>query len=219
MARLQRINSKPNRRDDEEEVPNSQSPNSGHGNSSTKNAKEAPNLFLNLRPPNQSGRRELYIFATIGTILQVAVLVTSGLTSHRFQEITGIAPYAYPLAAAGAICVVVGMLMCSFIVEQRTKEEVWAVNVKNVKQEEERIMGDHKNRPIRIDLETEWKRIVPDDNDRRIGLLWLQKGMIRFSTDTRFLHRARADASLPLACQHPCSKSLVIRSQHRRKTL
>ncbi|KAL8281863.1 hypothetical protein RB597_009535 [Gaeumannomyces tritici] len=84
-----------------------------------------PNLTLNVH--NQVGRGELYIVAACGTVLQLGVLVYSGLATYlpvlMFpKDGNPVAEYAFPCTAAGALLLVVGMLVCSHVVESATSE-------------------------------------------------------------------------------------------------
>ncbi|KLU91868.1 hypothetical protein MAPG_10817 [Magnaporthiopsis poae ATCC 64411] len=82
-----------------------------------------PNLTLNVH--NQVGRGELYIVAACGTVLQLGVLVYSGLATRLLmfpKDGNPVAEYAFPCTAAGALLLVVGMLVCSHVVESATSE-------------------------------------------------------------------------------------------------
>ncbi|KAL8336355.1 hypothetical protein RB601_000260 [Gaeumannomyces tritici] len=84
-----------------------------------------PNLTLNVH--NQVGRGELYIVAACGTVLQLGVLVYSGLATYLPvlmlpKDGNPVAEYAFPCTAAGALLLVVGMLVCSHVVESATSE-------------------------------------------------------------------------------------------------
>lgn len=89
---------------------------------------QAPNLTLNVR--NKLGRGELYLVAAIGTLLQLGVLVFSGFTAYHPQfrlewlkNDMPVADYAYPCNATGTLLLVVGMLICSYVVESSTMED------------------------------------------------------------------------------------------------
>ncbi|KAL8399273.1 hypothetical protein RB596_007914 [Gaeumannomyces avenae] len=82
-----------------------------------------PNLTLNVH--NQVGRGELYIVAACGTVLQLGVLVYSGLATYLLmfpKDGNPVAEYAFPCTAAGALLLVVGILVCSHVVESATSE-------------------------------------------------------------------------------------------------
>lgn len=68
----------------------------------------------------------MYWCALISVILQLAVLIFSALKSQALKTGgTKPARYAYPFTASGTILLVVGMLICSHVVEQRSIEEVF----------------------------------------------------------------------------------------------
>ncbi|CAI6089116.1 unnamed protein product [Clonostachys chloroleuca] len=86
---------------------------------------DAPNLTLNVH--NQIGRGELYVVAACGLVLQVGVLVYSGiaakyLTFMLLKDGKPVADYAFPCTAAGTLLLVVGMLICAHVVESSTSE-------------------------------------------------------------------------------------------------
>ncbi|KAJ4077796.1 hypothetical protein NW761_012114 [Fusarium oxysporum] len=86
---------------------------------------DAPNLTLNVH--NQVGRGELYVVAACGLVLQVGVLVYSGiaakyLTFMLLKDGKPVADYAFPCTAAGTLLLVVGMLICAHVVESSTSE-------------------------------------------------------------------------------------------------
>ncbi|ERF70465.1 hypothetical protein EPUS_04743 [Endocarpon pusillum Z07020] len=87
-----------------------------------------PNILFNVRPAKS--RLRLYFTAVAGVLLQFGVLVFSGFITYyptlAFPK--GDSPvigYAYPLTASGTLLLVLGMLICSFVVEQFTNEETW----------------------------------------------------------------------------------------------
>ncbi|KAK6719619.1 hypothetical protein SNK05_002750 [Fusarium graminearum] len=86
---------------------------------------KAPNLTLNIH--NQVGRGELYVVAACGLVLQVGVLVYSGITAKYLtfmllKDGKPVADYAFPCTAAGTLLLVVGMLICAHVVESSTLE-------------------------------------------------------------------------------------------------
>ena len=130
-------------------------------------AKSAPNIFLSLYPTGS--RRFLHFLAGFAILLQLGVLVFSGFISYwfKFTKDNKIVSHGYPLTALGASLLVVGMLICSHVVEKSTVEETWDIN------------------PPPTDLE--------DTLGHRI--LWLQRGDYindqRFSSFCIFGHGAR----------------------------
>lgn len=87
---------------------------------------EAPNISLNSH--NQFNRGELRVVAVIATILQFGVLVFCGLATYypslKFQkDDKAIQGYAFPCTATGTLTLVIGLLICSHVVESSTTEE------------------------------------------------------------------------------------------------
>jgi hypothetical protein len=109
-------------------------PPSAHTNPSTDESDEvwsAPNISLNLHDGSKHG--ELYAAALCGIILQFGMLVFCGFSiyhptfSQRFPK-NGrpVQRYAFPIMALGTILLMLGMLICSAIVNLSTKEEEYA---------------------------------------------------------------------------------------------
>ena len=95
--------------------------------------KAAPCISLNLHGGSQS--RDLYITAICGVVLQLGVLVFAGASVYhptfklRFtKDSEPVAKFVYPLMATGTVALVVGMLMCSAVIERSTKEMEWVKN-------------------------------------------------------------------------------------------
>jgi ankyrin repeat protein len=91
-----------------------------------RNTQNAPNIILNCH--NQFARRELYLVAAFGIALQLGVLVYSGFATYYPKLLfilngDRVAKYDYPCTAAGTLVLVIGMLICSNIVEDSTSEE------------------------------------------------------------------------------------------------
>ncbi|KAL6887264.1 hypothetical protein HDV57DRAFT_525688 [Trichoderma longibrachiatum] len=90
--------------------------------------KSSPNLLLNCH--DRVSRREIYIYAALGVIIQFDVLIYFGISSyylpinHRFFLKVGkrIVGYAFPCAAAGTILLVLGLFICARVVEKSTTE-------------------------------------------------------------------------------------------------
>ncbi|KAK2759885.1 hypothetical protein FQN54_002619 [Arachnomyces sp. PD_36] len=96
----------------------------------------APNIFLNIQP--RRNRVDLHTTAIIGIVLQLAVLVFAGMTTYyppwKLQKDGGeIDGYAFPLTAAGTLTLVAGVLICSFVIEQSSKEVDWEANREDCK--------------------------------------------------------------------------------------
>ncbi|KAI5850539.1 hypothetical protein DFP73DRAFT_615643, partial [Morchella snyderi] len=88
--------------------------------------KIAPNISLNMY--DRSGRHELHIVAVIGTALQSFVLIYGGFATYHPKlkypkEGAGIAVYAFPLTSIGTLFLVVGLLVCSYVIERSTREQ------------------------------------------------------------------------------------------------
>ncbi|KAK4196235.1 hypothetical protein QBC40DRAFT_314022 [Triangularia verruculosa] len=84
----------------------------------------APNLALNVRRATAS-RGELWLWAMIGTVLQVTAIVFPGVTTYRWAWVKAgapIAPYGYPCFVVGTLLVVVGGMGCGHVIEGITTE-------------------------------------------------------------------------------------------------
>lgn len=89
-------------------------------------AKDAPNISLNLNPKKRSG--ELYFVAFLGFCIQSAVLVFGGLAHYYWKFRKGGSPtsdYSYPLTLTGTIVLSIGMFICASVVEWSTEEAEW----------------------------------------------------------------------------------------------
>jgi len=87
----------------------------------------ALNISLNIHGGSKT--RDLYFAAIGGIVLQFGMLVFSGFTVYhprfrmRFPKGGNqVRPYAFPIMAVGTITLMCGMLICSAIIEQSTKE-------------------------------------------------------------------------------------------------
>ncbi|KAF9772568.1 hypothetical protein IL306_009724, partial [Fusarium sp. DS 682] len=90
------------------------------------NTADAPNISLNSH--NQFGRGELRIVAVIATILQFGVLAFCGFATYypslKFpKDGSAVQGYAFPCTATGTLTLIVGLLICSHVVESSTTEE------------------------------------------------------------------------------------------------
>ncbi|KAM0431394.1 hypothetical protein ACHAPT_005371 [Fusarium lateritium] len=93
----------------------------------------SPNISLNCH--NRVGRGELRATATLGTILQAAVLVYSGFATYYGtmkvklkKDDNFIESYAYPCMAIGTLLLVSGMVLCAHVVESSTDEERYNIS-------------------------------------------------------------------------------------------
>ncbi|MCJ1342203.1 hypothetical protein MMC31_000383 [Peltigera leucophlebia] len=92
----------------------------------------APNMQLNISVNSTSTVQRNYTLlfcAFLGTALQLTVLIVSGLTvyHHALSARIG-APfkaYGFPLFVAGTVLLVLGMVICSYTIEQSTIERSW----------------------------------------------------------------------------------------------
>ncbi|KAI5846598.1 hypothetical protein DFP73DRAFT_475768 [Morchella snyderi] len=100
----------------------------------------APNISLNARGETAS-QSELWSVAVLGTVIQSFVIVYWGLitkyepwlSTAKFRKGGRLAPeYAFPMTTVGTVAVVMGMLICSHVVDAATVEEKW-----NAKEDEE----------------------------------------------------------------------------------
>jgi len=142
-------------------------------------SKAAPNISLNLH--GGSKLEDLYTIAACGIVLQLGVLIFSGLAvyypgwSSKFQKNNRpIQSYAYPLMAAGTVVLVVGMIICSAVIEQSTTEEKWVVSDTPPPN---RTTGQqsHQNRRPEIDNIAEIETASLTAQPPKAHLLWLQK--------------------------------------------
>lgn len=92
--------------------------------------REAPNISLNLGG-NAIDDIELFAVAAVGVTLQLAVFVYAVLTSAlspwnlKFQKVGYLAALHTPLMICGTAALVIGMYLCSHIIERSTVEETW----------------------------------------------------------------------------------------------
>jgi len=102
-----------------------------HGLAEIHHATEyAPNIVLNYDAPGRGRRRYLPGYALFGAMLQLGVLVMGGLTTYNptfelREHNSPISPFAFHLTTIGTILVVVGMMICSKIIEWSTAEVTW----------------------------------------------------------------------------------------------
>lgn len=85
----------------------------------------SPNVALNLHPPTK--RYEVQLYAVIGVLIQAAVLIFSGFATYdktlsEKVKTEAARDYGFPLMAAGTLFLVLGMLICAWIIESSTRE-------------------------------------------------------------------------------------------------
>jgi hypothetical protein len=92
-------------------------------------AEEAPNISLNVH--GWSDVSELALYAFLGIVLQVGVLVFSGFVAYdpRLNAKLGgpRVSAGFPLQAVGTIFLLLSMFLCSLVIDQSTKERMWVV--------------------------------------------------------------------------------------------
>lgn len=97
--------------------------------------RDAPNILLSLHGGSKT--HELVIGAVSGVVLQVGVLVYAAFATHN-QNLKGIlkstssqaANYGYPILVIGTSILVLGMMICSFVIESSTEEKIWTSDKK-----------------------------------------------------------------------------------------
>ncbi|KAF4970276.1 hypothetical protein FSARC_2654 [Fusarium sarcochroum] len=87
---------------------------------------KAPNISLNSH--NQFWRGELRAAAGFGIMLQLEVLMYSGLATYHpalkfSKDGSSVIGYAYPFTASGTLLLMAGMLICPHVVESSTNEQ------------------------------------------------------------------------------------------------
>jgi hypothetical protein len=164
--------------------------------------RSAPNISLNLHDSNTS--RELYVAAFCGIVLQFGMLVFCGFSvyhpafSQRFLKNGRSVPgYAFPTMATGTILLVIGMLICSAVVEQSTEERIYELERKTASQpresdgpdtatgEHNTDEGIHELTQVPRQNESQPPHIGSSDNqtdssndsgkEPKVRVLWLQK--------------------------------------------
>ena len=95
----------------------------------------APNVSLNLYPTTSRSRWEIYIYATIGVVVQAGVLTFACFVTFNTQLAQQVGGeqgtvYGCILATTGTLVLVVGMLVCAFVVESSTQEISYKITEK-----------------------------------------------------------------------------------------
>jgi len=117
---------------------------------SPKRKKDAPNISLNLNSKRSTW--ELYLAASLGILVQLAVLVVTGLGTYspHWKVTKGELPakcYAYPLTMVGTLVLVTGMFTCASVVEQTTDEDEWVISMPG-KKLDARILWLQRSRTV-----------------------------------------------------------------------
>jgi len=150
------------------------------------NDESAPNISLNLHGGSKDG--ELYSAALCGIVLQFGMLVFCGFSvyhpefSQRFPK-NGhpVQEYAYPIMATGTIILMIGMLICSAVVEHSTRETEYVLESTKTNPTCSKIISLSK-------MAWMFLKNMADDNQSQTGntkqdvtekpkvrILWLQK--------------------------------------------
>jgi len=111
----------------------------------------APNLQLNLPSTIHSHKstiKDLWCAAVVASLVQVTVLVVSAVTTFhpRTRQAVGRPQtnYGFWLFIAGTLCLDSGMILCSFVIEQSTRESAWRHASSNQDQQLEPKKVDQK---------------------------------------------------------------------------
>lgn len=90
-------------------------------------ATQAPNLALNIEGATSS-RRELWLWAVVGILLQSTALTIPALATYYWKLAKASAPvqsYAYPCFVAGTCAIILGTMLCSHVIEAITEERTF----------------------------------------------------------------------------------------------
>lgn len=96
-------------------------------NDPRKLVEQAPNISLNVSGATLS-MTELWFWAIIGLVLQIAALVVPGLTVYlwKWQKVgEDTAAYGYPCFVSGSLAITFGILGCSYVIEKKTEETTY----------------------------------------------------------------------------------------------
>jgi hypothetical protein len=87
--------------------------------------KQPPNLALNIHQALASSR-EIWMFAILGIVMQAVALVIPAVMTYHWKEKKddkNVQGYAYPVFLAGSCAVIIGIALCSHIIEATTVEQ------------------------------------------------------------------------------------------------
>ncbi|UKZ57383.1 hypothetical protein TrVGV298_011238, partial [Trichoderma virens] len=128
----------------------------------------APNLLLNCH--DRVERREIYLAATLGVILQLGALIYFAfITYHQpikdqfLKDGRRVVEYAFPCAAGGTLLLVLGLFMCAWVVEKSTTETCYEAKHHRmfiVWLQKHHTLSDQVFRPFAIYPTTERKYIT-----------------------------------------------------------
>lgn len=85
---------------------------------------QAPNITLNVKN-STSSRNELRSWAILGALVQMGAVAFIGITVYHWKWKKGgndIAVYGYPCFLVGTLCLIVGTVLCSHVIEGSTRE-------------------------------------------------------------------------------------------------
>ncbi|QSZ36453.1 hypothetical protein DSL72_006332 [Monilinia vaccinii-corymbosi] len=141
------------------------------GKSGSDDLDRAPNISLNIHP--KQNRRELFVAAVLGIVLQISVIIFSAFVAYdnRFGAMVGGRPsaYAFPTLASGTAVLVFGMGICSLVIGESTDESVWEPKL-DENSTTIKVKGNHQ--PNSDDVEK------GDRRRQEIRVFWLQKRFV-----------------------------------------
>ena len=140
----------------------------------TRKIESAPNISLNLHGGSKTG--ELYAAALCGIVLQFGMLVFCGFSVYhpkfrqRFPK-NGrpVQAYAFPIMALGTIILMIGMLICSAVVEQSTGEKEYVLAQPEEQQDQSQQSGPDASDHLADQV---------NEPSRKLRALWLQKSHV-----------------------------------------
>jgi hypothetical protein len=95
-------------------------------------ASQAPNIALNTKG-SLSSKTELWFLAIMGILLQTTALAFPALASYLWKfpkDGSDIQGYAYPCFAVGMLAIILGVVLCSHIVESVTWETTFEPDIR-----------------------------------------------------------------------------------------
>jgi hypothetical protein len=79
----------------------------------------APNITLNL-DGSVISKLEIWSWVCFGLVIQAAVAILPGVLTYRWHQTAS--PHAYPCYLVSLVCVTMGLILCSRVIEGSTKE-------------------------------------------------------------------------------------------------
>ena len=142
-----------------------------------------PNISLNIH--GGSKPIELWVCATIATILQIAVLVWSAITAYssyarKRSQLIGIKPsVGFPLQSAGTVLLTWGLFLCAGIIDSASCEQHWPRQRKSQTMTVSRLLNSVK---AAFQARANKQRLTVDQSSKQIPfrgsdmqLYWVQK--------------------------------------------